>query len=210
MRSPIEASARREFGPRAGPDPGTWAVRAVRIGPMRSEYPEEEDVSLAFPDLEQAARVAPRPPFPGPTAMRLSNVILATGVAVALAVTTTRCAPAEGPVSPAPAKAMVADRLFFGRAIPGGGLVSEEAWASFLAEVVTPRFSEGLTVWRAEGQWTDPRGQLVRESVQVVEVIHPAGPRADSSLAAIAREYKRRFHQGAVLRVTTPALGHLY
>ena len=109
-----------------------------------------------------------------------------------------------------PPQASVADRVFFGRAIPGGGSVSEESWVAFLHEVVTPRFPEGLTVWRAEGQWADPRGQLVRESVMVVEVLHLAGSRADSSLTAIAREYRRRFHQGAVLRVTTPALGLLY
>ena len=118
----------------------------------------------------------------------------------------------ESPAAPGPSppRALVADRVYFGRAIPGGGSVSEEAWATFLAEVVTPRFPDGLTVWRAEGQWTDPRGPLVREPVLVVEILHPAGPRADSSLAAIAREYRRRFHQGAVLRVTTPALGLLY
>src|SRR5262245_38533220 len=84
--------------------------------------------------------------------------------------------------------AFVADRLYFGRAPPDGGLVSEEAWEAFLHDVVTPHFPERLTVWRAEGQWTDPRGQLVREPVVVLEVVHPAGPRADASLAAIARE----------------------
>lgn len=50
---------------------------------------------------------------------------------------------------------MVADRLFLGRQIPGGGMVSDADWTAFLAEVVTPRFPEGLTVWRAEGQWLD-------------------------------------------------------
>ena len=39
--------------------------------------------------------------------------------------------------------AMVADRLFFGRAIPGGGLVSEAEWTAFLAEVVTPASPTG-------------------------------------------------------------------
>lgn len=105
---------------------------------------------------------------------------------------------------------MVADRLFFGRAIPGGGTVSEEDWAAFLAKEITPRFPEGLTVWRAEGQWTDPRGQLVREPVLVVEILRPPDPRADASLATISREYKRRFRQDAVLRVTNPALSLIY
>src|SRR5262245_20062865 len=112
--------------------------------------------------------------------------------------------------APSPPPAFVADRLFLGRAIPGGGSVSEEEWATFLREVVTPRFPEGLTVWRAEGQWTDSSGRLIHETVMILEVFHPAGSRAESSLAAIVREYKSRFRQGAVLRVSTPALGELF
>ncbi len=117
----------------------------------------------------------------------------------------------EAPSTPGPPspRAMIADRLYLGRAIPGGGLVSDGEWAAFLREVVTPRFPEGLTVWLAEGQWTDPRGPLVREPVLVLEILHPPGSRADTSLATIAREYKRRFRQQAVLRVAAPALGGL-
>jgi hypothetical protein len=106
--------------------------------------------------------------------------------------------------------ALVADRLFFGRAIPGGGAVTEADWTAFLRDVITPRFPEGLTVWRAEGRWTDPSGRLVREPVVVLEVLHPAGSRADSSLSAIAREYKDRFRQGSVLRVSASVVGRFY
>ncbi|HKY60991.1 MAG TPA: DUF3574 domain-containing protein [Gemmatimonadota bacterium] len=105
---------------------------------------------------------------------------------------------------------MVADRLLFGRAVPDGGLVSDEDWQAFLDEVVTPKFPEGLTVWRAEGQWADPLGVLVEEPVLVIEIVHPASARADSAMAAIAEEYRRRFHQDAVLRVTTDASVHLF
>lgn len=133
---------------------------------------------------------------------RLGLGILTVGLALGLYTASAR-APSTPPV-------LVADRLFFGRAIPGGGFVSEEEWAMFLHDVVTPRFPEGLTIWRAYGQWTDSRGQLIRESVLVLEVLHPPGPRVDSSLAAIARQYKGRFHQGSVLRVSTPAVGHFY
>ncbi|MGH7588525.1 MAG: DUF3574 domain-containing protein [Gemmatimonadota bacterium] len=107
-------------------------------------------------------------------------------------------------------RTMVADRLVFGRAIPDGGSVSEEDWRAFLEDVVTPRFPEGLTVWRAEGQWTDPRGVLVEEPVLVIEIVHPASAEADSAMASIAEEYRRRFRQDAVLRVTTDARVHLF
>lgn len=118
------------------------------------------------------------------------------------------CAPAMAPTAPvaAPAaeQAWVADRLFFGRDIPGGGTVSEEAWTAFLAEVVTPRFPDGLTIWRAEGQWRDAQGAIVREASFVVEVFHPADPAADAALNEIATEYRRRFRQEVVLMVRGP------
>ena len=87
---------------------------------------------------------------------------------------------------------MVADRLVFGRAIPDGGTVSEEDWSAFLEEVVTPRFPEGLTVWRAEGQWTDPSGVLVEESVLMIEIVHPASSSADSAM-----DWNRRASEGS-------------
>lgn len=103
------------------------------------------------------------------------------------------------------ATTMVADRLFLGREIPGDGAVSDGEWAAFLEEVVTPRFPDGLTVWRAEGQWRDPRGITVREPVMVIEVLYPHGSEAEASIAEIAEEYRRRFRQDAVLRVTEDA-----
>jgi hypothetical protein len=104
----------------------------------------------------------------------------------------------------------VADRLFFGRSIPGGGMVTDSAWSVFLAEVVTPRFPDGLTVWQADGQWLEASGVLARESSTVVEVAHPASEAAEAALRAIAEEYKRRFRQEAVLRVTTPVRIRFY
>jgi hypothetical protein len=104
----------------------------------------------------------------------------------------------------------VSDRLFFGRSIPAGGMVSDSAWDAFLAEVVTPRFPAGLTVWRAEGQWRGPDGRLDREPVMVVEVLHPRGTPADSVFESIANIYCRRFGQDAVLRSTASARMKLY
>jgi hypothetical protein len=104
----------------------------------------------------------------------------------------------------------VADRLFLGREIPGGGVVSEAEWDAFLDEVVTPRFPEGLTVWRADGQWLDAQGLTVQEPVMVIEVLHPADAEADAAIAEIANEYRRRFRQEAVLRVTVEAEMRLF
>lgn len=104
----------------------------------------------------------------------------------------------------------IADRLFFGRNIPAGGMVSDSSWSAFLAEVVTPRFPDGLTVWRAEGQWRGANGRLEREPVMIVEVLHPRGTPPDSVFASIARDYCQRFGQDAVLRSTGAVRINLY
>ncbi|HEX6040369.1 DUF3574 domain-containing protein [Longimicrobium sp.] len=130
------------------------------------------------------------------------------GACLALALALGACAPAvrAHPPSSAPAvEAWMADRLYLGRTIPGGGTVSDSAWTAFLAEVVTPRFPDGLTVLRGEGQWRDPAGVIVRESSFVLEIYHADAAAVDAALEEIAAEYKRRFRQKSVMRVRTPA-----
>lgn len=105
----------------------------------------------------------------------------------------------------------VSDRLFFGRNIPGGGMVSDSAWAAFLAENITPHFPDGLTVWNAQGQWTDyATRKLERENVTVVEILHPVNAADDSIFAVIAESYRARFRQDAVLRSTGPVRMQVY
>lgn len=110
----------------------------------------------------------------------------------------------------APQPNVVIDQLFFGMNIPGGGHVSDDEWKTFVREVVTPRFKDGLTIFEGNGQWLDPRGDLVREHVMVVEVAHPTRGAIEKDLRDIADEYKKRFHQDAVLRLTTPGRMVLY
>lgn len=94
----------------------------------------------------------------------------------------------------------VSDRLFCGRSIPDGGVVTDADVEAFLTEVVEPRFPEGFSVWRARGQW---RGGY--EDVVVLEFVRPVDPRLENAVAEIAAEYRKRFRQEAVLRVTTRA-----
>jgi hypothetical protein len=111
-------------------------------------------------------------------------------------------------VSPAPAgvssdrdAGWISDVLYFGRSIPGGGRVTDAEWEAFLRDVVTPRFPDGLTVWDARGQWRGADGAVAREETRVVQVVHRPAAAADSALAQVAAEYRRRFRQEAVLRV---------
>lgn len=93
----------------------------------------------------------------------------------------------------------VSDRLYCGRSIPGGGVVSDAELAAFVTEVVEPRFPDGFTIWGARGQW---RGGA-EESV-IFEFVRPADANSARAVAEIAEAYRLRFRQEAVLRVTTP------
>jgi hypothetical protein len=83
--------------------------------------------------------------------------------------------------------------------------VSDSAWASFLAEVVTPRFSSGFTSWAAQGQWRAVGGELEHENSFVLELVHLPDRISEQSVGVIMAEYKRRFHQDSVLRVRSRA-----
>lgn len=144
--------------------------------------------------------------------MRTGGLRQLTVGALALTLALAGCARLPRLSTPAPAAsvAVVADRMYFGRNIPGGGTVSDSAWKVFLAEVVTPRFPDGFTVLRSEGQWRGADGAIDREEGFVLEVHHRRGLPPDSTFAAIGTEYCRRFRQEAVLHVRSQAEQWLY
>ena len=65
-------------------------------------------------------------------------------------------------------------RLFFGRNIGDTEGVSDEDWRAFLADTVTPRFPDGLSVFDAAGQWRDSQGSIVRERSKMVLILAEA------------------------------------
>ncbi len=103
--------------------------------------------------------------------------------------------------------------VYFGLEKGSGETVTEEEWQSFLADTVTPRFPDGLTVLDARGQWFDTdEGRLYRESTKVLNVLVPANA-ADDGVAAvrgISDTYKERFEQQAVFYTTLPACAAVY
>jgi uncharacterized protein DUF3574 len=80
---------------------------------------------------------------------------------------------------------------------------SDQQWADFLRDVVTPRFPEGLTTWPASGQWRAGDGSLTLENTHVLNLVHAADDATEKSVQAIIADYKDRFRQEAVLRVKT-------
>jgi hypothetical protein len=95
---------------------------------------------------------------------------------------------------------MVAELLF------GREHVSEARWRQFLADEITPRFPDGLTVYDARGQWRAPGGrQVTRERSKVVMIAMPPAADNDARLQQIVEAYKTRFHQRSVGLIVHPA-----
>ena len=94
--------------------------------------------------------------------------------------------------------------LYFGTQKPVGRVTPED-WAQFLSETVTPRFPEGLTAWRASGQWRSASGSIVQESSYVLSLVHPDSPSAEKAIQEMLASYKSQFQQEAVLRVKSHA-----
>ncbi len=51
---------------------------------------------------------------------------------------------------------MLVAELFFGRNIRGRAPLTEAEWRAFAAEIVTPNFPDGFTVFDGDGQWQNP------------------------------------------------------
>jgi hypothetical protein len=98
----------------------------------------------------------------------------------------------------------VEDALFFGTQKPNG-VVTNEEWARFLQDVVTPRFPRGLTVSDASGQWLSANGSPVRELTHILHLVHPDDAANDALLAKVISEYKAQYDQESVLRVKVKA-----
>jgi hypothetical protein len=89
--------------------------------------------------------------------------------------------------------------LYFGRNIPGGGVVEDSALRLFLADEVALRFPTGFTIWDATGHWKGASGLAETERTVVLMLLQTGAGEADSLVRTVARTYKQRFRQEAVL-----------
>lgn len=92
--------------------------------------------------------------------------------------------------------------LYFGGARPKGS-VSELEWQLFLRDEVTSRFSNGMTVWDAEGQWRGPAGNIGHERTKVLLLVHPDTKEARRAIRAVIDRYRKAFEQESVLWETS-------
>ena len=111
------------------------------------------------------------------------------------------CSDADDSRCPEGGDHFVRYELFMGRSGPGGEVVSDQAWEAFLADTVTPRFPDGLTVLDARGQWRDSEGEILKERSKVLVILAPPGDDPRGLIDEVSDEYKRRFSQESVLEV---------
>jgi hypothetical protein len=127
--------------------------------------------------------------------------VLAAAALLALAACTPPPAVTAAPVCTAPLKPALQVELFFGRTIDKGREITEAEWAGFLADEVTPRFPEGLSVADVAGQWQGPSGRIGRERSKLLIVVVFDAPAHGPKVQAIVDTYKQRYAQHSVFRV---------
>ena len=95
--------------------------------------------------------------------------------------------------------------LFFGTAKPNG-VVTDEEFFAFLDQEITPRFPDGLTLLKGDGQFRGESGVIVKEDSFVLILLYPLEDFRDSNrkINAIRRLYRTQFQQESVLRVDDP------
>jgi len=127
-----------------------------------------------------------------------------------VAVSLGACAqPGAPPVCTAPLRPALEVDLYFGRDKQGGGEVSEAEWAAFLADTVTPRFPDGLSVLNVEGQAREPSGRIVRERTKLLVIVVFDAPAHGGKLREIVEAYNSRFGQHSVFRSEQPVCAGL-
>lgn len=144
-----------------------------------------------------------------PTLRKSLGALFITSLLFTGSVGSLREARAQIPEAPAAneirTNVFVQDELYFGRNRPRGE-VSDQDFLIFLRTIVTPRFPDGLTVVNGNGQFRNSKGTIIREKTKLLILIHSNSQEDRREIQEIIDEYKRRFQQESVLRVTsTPA-----
>jgi hypothetical protein len=98
---------------------------------------------------------------------------------------------------------MVVAELFFSRGIKGREPLTDGEWAEFAAQIVTPNFPDGFTVFDGEGQWRNPQtGRIGGNRTKILLVAAQRAPDLAQRLSAVIEAYKARFHHQSVGIIT--------
>ena len=124
-----------------------------------------------------------------------------SAIVVLLVVLAVGCSDVNAPSCPEGTEEFTEYQLFMGRSGPEGEIVDDEAWDTFLADTVTPRFPDGLTVLDGRGQWRGADGLIKKERSKLLVTLASPGDDKTRLINEISDEYKRRFSQESVLQV---------
>jgi Protein of unknown function (DUF3574) len=97
--------------------------------------------------------------------------------------------------------------LYFGTAkAEGEPPVTDEQFLEFLDREITPRFPDGLTLLKGDGQFQGASGVIIKEDSFVLILLYSLEGFRDSSrkINRIRELYKDEFDQESVLRVDDP------
>ena len=92
--------------------------------------------------------------------------------------------------------------IYFGRVIPAGKEVSEQQFADFLSNQVTPAFPAGMTVLDAYGQMQRASGEIVKQKTKVVALVHKNTKADDAAIKKIITAYRSKFGNPQVMLLT--------
>jgi hypothetical protein len=99
----------------------------------------------------------------------------------------------------------IRETLYFGRSIPGGGVVDDASWKRFEDDAIARAFPNGFTVLDARGSWRGADGAAISEPSRVIAIVHADDAASDAAVREIVKRYRTEFHQEAVLRERTAA-----
>jgi hypothetical protein len=135
---------------------------------------------------------------PKPLAISIAFLLMLSGHLSAQ-----QAAPAPVPTAVVRAENYYRTELYMGMSIPGGSMVSDDAWEKFLSDVVTPLFPDGFSVLAGRGQYREASGVIAKEPSHVLVFLYKKADRkaAGVKIEKIRFEYKKQFSQESVLRV---------
>lgn len=92
--------------------------------------------------------------------------------------------------------------LYFGLSRSNGPNITQAQWKHFVDQDVTPRFREGLTVFKGQGQWLGHNGKIAKEGSRALMLIYPLHDQnSEAKIEALRSIYKKQFDQESVMRI---------
>lgn len=88
--------------------------------------------------------------------------------------------------------------LYFGMNTPEGE-ISDEEWTTFIDEIVTVQFPEGMTVYDSYGQWKTPEANIIREPGKVLVHLFELNTDKSAEIESVISAFKEQFDAQSVI-----------